>query len=53
MFKKLLREVGLGRGGAEIVDELITGAADKATGGLVSDVADVVKKHKPGKPRKS
>ena len=45
MFKKLLRKI-LPAPVAAVADEVIVGVADKATGGAVSEVEEVVKKAK-------
>lgn len=46
MIKKLLRKLKLGRGAAAIIDTVASEAIDRATGGLASDVEDVVRKRK-------
>lgn len=42
MFGKLLRKLGLGDGETKIADTILTGIANKATGGAASKVEDVV-----------
>ena len=42
MFGKLLRKLGLKSSDAQIADTILTGIANKATGGAASKVEDVI-----------
>lgn len=43
MFGKLLRKLGLGEVETKVADTILTGIADKATGGAASKAEDAVK----------